>query len=571
MASSQKTRLKTNKKLSLVLDLDHTLVHCVASEGAKRFLVSPIDENDWKGDNIVDGEDTSSPVNNNNSAGCSSPINSKPQKKPISILGEKYNEVREFYLGAEKERQTSTQQPNESEADLLSDKLVLSGNSTGRIHYLKLRPSLKQFLLEASELYELTIYTAGTRNYALKVIHAICRYIVDAEDVIPPMYPLSSESEINSYMAEKFKNNTKENEAVKLRRKLFGSRIVSRSDVGDLGTSVKSLERIFPDGGTMSLIVDDREDVWANARDSNVYERVGEPPTNLLFIRPYHFYGFKEMKDVNNRSGADITSDKGGRGGKELKAEEEIKAIRQDDANDVGLDRTLDILKRIHGRFYGSGDGGGGGGDGRDGVVVPKIMKKMRSEVLASMKIVFSGVVPIHIQSRIQEANGGNSSTDPAIMKRHDIIRYAEDLGAEVQTSVTHLTTHVVAARLGTEKTTVGTNMKGCKIVSVGWLMDCFWGCKLVEERRYLLCDIRAGVVGEDQLAVADGGKRKRGGEDESGEIRSKILKLRDDDEIEEEDEDLEGVEYEEEEEEDSSDDDDDDDFLANMESEMET
>ena len=39
--------------------------------------------------------------------------------------------------------------------------------------------------------------------------------------------------------------------AVELRRKLFGSRIVSRTDVGDLGKDVKSLKRVFPCGGVM--------------------------------------------------------------------------------------------------------------------------------------------------------------------------------------------------------------------------------------------------------------------------------------------------------------------------------
>ena len=47
-------------------------------------------------------------------------------------------------------------------------------------------------------------------------------------------------------MAEKL-----EIEALELRRKMFGSRIVSRTDVGDLGIGVKSLNRVFPCGGVM--------------------------------------------------------------------------------------------------------------------------------------------------------------------------------------------------------------------------------------------------------------------------------------------------------------------------------
>lgn len=44
--------------------------------------------------------------------------------------------------------------------------------------------------------------------------------------------------------------------AVELRRKMFGSRIVSRTDVGDLGRDVKSLKRVFPCGGVMVRCVD---------------------------------------------------------------------------------------------------------------------------------------------------------------------------------------------------------------------------------------------------------------------------------------------------------------------------
>lgn len=42
---------------------------------------------------------------------------------------------------------------------------------------------------------------------------------------------------------------------------------------------VKSLERIFPCGLDMALIVDDRDDVWR-----------GEQSKNLLLVRPYKFF-----------------------------------------------------------------------------------------------------------------------------------------------------------------------------------------------------------------------------------------------------------------------------------------
>lgn len=42
---------------------------------------------------------------------------------------------------------------------------------------------------------------------------------------------------------------------------------------------MQSLERIFPNGLDMALIVDDRDDVWR-----------GEQAKNLLLVRPYKFF-----------------------------------------------------------------------------------------------------------------------------------------------------------------------------------------------------------------------------------------------------------------------------------------
>uniref|UniRef100_A0A7S1CXJ8 protein-serine/threonine phosphatase n=1 Tax=Cyclophora tenuis TaxID=216820 RepID=A0A7S1CXJ8_CYCTE len=94
-----------------------------------------------------------------------------------------------------------------------------------------------------------------------------------------------------------------EKKALELRQRIFGSRIVSRTDVGDLGRDVKSLKRIFPCGGTMAVVVDDREDVWANAE-----AETREPPHNLLLVKPYHWKPFMGFANVNNDAGIDITT-----------------------------------------------------------------------------------------------------------------------------------------------------------------------------------------------------------------------------------------------------------------------
>jgi len=124
---------------------------------------------------------------------------------------------------------------------------------------------------------------------------------------------------LEQLMNELAQAEREEENALAMRRRLFRSRIVSRTDVGDLGRDVKSLKRIFPCGGTMAVVVDDREDVWANAGDYNDVggssslqgqnpRRPGEPPNNLLLVKPYHWKPFVGFADVNNAAGVDISS-----------------------------------------------------------------------------------------------------------------------------------------------------------------------------------------------------------------------------------------------------------------------
>jgi len=241
--------------------------------------------------------------------------------------------------------------------------------------------------------------------------------------------------------------------AVELRRKIFGSRIVSRTDVGDLGKDVKSLKRVFPCGGVMAAILDDREDVWANAKD-NVTGRKQEPPDNLLLVKPYHWKPFIGYADVNNASGNDLSKSNDvqhlsceGMGGKE---------------DDVQLLWTADILRRLHDRYYSIALSQ----EEREVTTVPSLLQSMRKETLLRFpqaKIVFSGLIPISKQNKQFEI-------------RPQVVRYAEELGAEVLPGISPEATHVVAARDGSEKIKQARKeVPGCYVVHTSWLMECFW------------------------------------------------------------------------------------------------
>jgi RNA polymerase II subunit A-like phosphatase len=109
-------------------------------------------------------------------------------------------------------------------------------------YYIKLRPGLEEFLQKISELYELHIYTMGTRAYAQNIAN-----IIDPD------------------------------------RRLFGDRILSRDESGSL--TAKNLQRLFPVDTKMVVIIDDRGDVW-------------KWNPNLIKVSPYDF--FVGIGDINS-------------------------------------------------------------------------------------------------------------------------------------------------------------------------------------------------------------------------------------------------------------------------------
>lgn len=142
----------------------------------------------------------------------------------------------------------------------LASESVSGGNGTAKPkfyeHYVKLRPMLRSFLENIHNMYEMYIYTAGTRSYAEEVVK-----LIDPEG------------------------------------RFFQQRIFSRTDFKTLDiTREKSLRRIFPVDDSMVLILDDRADVWKSDL------------RNLMTIKPYHF--FIGMHEVNNQSGPSYAEDK---------------------------------------------------------------------------------------------------------------------------------------------------------------------------------------------------------------------------------------------------------------------
>lgn len=111
------------------------------------------------------------------------------------------------------------------------------------IYYVKLRPGLSDFFSELSKIFELHVYTMGSRSYA----HAVVK-LFDCDG------------------------------------RLFHDRILSRDD-NEIIENRKKLERIFPTDDRMVLVIDDRADVWPNCE-------------NLVRVPAYTF--FVGTGDINS-------------------------------------------------------------------------------------------------------------------------------------------------------------------------------------------------------------------------------------------------------------------------------
>lgn len=389
-------------------------------------------------------------------------------------------------------------------------------------YYIKLRPGLEEFLQNVSELYELHIYTMGTRAYAQNIA-----------DIIDPT------------------------------RKLFGDRILSRDESGSL--TAKNLQRLFPVDTKMVVIIDDRGDVWRWS-------------PNLIKVSPYDFFvgigdinsSFlpkkQEIAATNKLVKAAKEKEKDARihhangegvkrgqvsevsaleqlvtmgGGddprllqeqtnaqeetimhqvedrpllqkqKELDAEDDASADSSESSaeldesqetvkqrhhlledHDKELFQLQDRLEQVHSIFFEEYDkkrtralGGrvaalrGEKAPSKDKDVdlklvpdIKDIMPQFKRRVLGGVVLVFSGVLPL--------------GTDT---QNADISLWAKSFGVVISTKINARTTHLVAGRNRTAKVREATRYPNIKIVTTQWLLDSLTSWSHLDEEPYLV------------------------------------------------------------------------------------
>ncbi|KAI2464851.1 hypothetical protein F4781DRAFT_52814 [Annulohypoxylon bovei var. microspora] len=443
---SLQRRLLKERKLSLVVDLDQTIIHA-----------------------------------------CIDPTVGEWQRDPSNPNYEAVKDVRSFQLD---------DGPR--------------GATSGCWYYIKMRPGLAEFLEKISHLFELHVYTMGTRAYALNIAK-----IVDPT------------------------------------QKLFGNRIISRDENDSI--VAKSLQRLFPVSTNMVVVIDDRADVWPRNR------------SNLIKVTPYDFFtgigdinsSFlpkrediipapsppPEPKPVNGNAApqhanvaetspasdhertlangndenallqlqaeeqertlekqlkdrpllhlqeeldredeeAEKKSTENGdspepatNGESESPSHQRHKLLRDDDRELKFLEKHLATL---HHSFYEQYDARSAHRRPEDIVpdIIPDVgstLNFLKSQILRDTRLVLSGLVPLDIDVR-----------------RTEIGMQAESFGAEIRTRVSREITHLVIniARPRTQKVRQAARIPSIKIVNQNWLADSIAQWKRLDENQYLI------------------------------------------------------------------------------------
>ncbi|KAJ1980448.1 CTD phosphatase Fcp1 [Dimargaris verticillata] len=353
------------------------------------------------------------------------------------------------------------------------------------LYYVKMRPGLRDFLTEVAKLYELHIYTMGTRSYAEQVAK-----LIDPD------------------------------------QKSFKERILSRDESGSM--TFKNIQRLFPCDSSMVVAIDDRADVWQNS-------------PNLIKVKPYNF--FAGTGDINSgmlpkttplpstteATAAPVESEK--KVATVSTPDESIEptdvdrprtppgdpeaaatlststskdsspasgatlapAAPSDSTNgptvfaiqdtDRDLASILGWLRKVHRLFYEAYDASSGASSSPDADVA-RILPSLKHQVLAGVNLVFSGVIPLSVSPR-----------------QSDIWQWAESFGAQCFDQLPrrqgdHLgsdrrrpgrITHVVAGKADTRKVKDAQRLGGIEVVRVEWLVDSLHAWRRMDETAYRL------------------------------------------------------------------------------------
>ncbi|EPY52460.1 CTD phosphatase Fcp1 [Schizosaccharomyces cryophilus OY26] len=354
-------------------------------------------------------------------------------------------------------------------------------------YYIKLRPGLQEFLTRISSMYELHIYTMGTKAYAKEIAK-----IIDPEG------------------------------------KVFQDRVLSRDDSGSL--TQKSLQRLFPCDTSMVVIIDDRGDIWdwnpnlIKVVPFEFFVGIGDINSNFL-AKPTPLpeqentspvetpHEQTESVDVNTNQDAVLPESSASLPGSSTIPERTLlketflqdkqaldeqnkerftalqlqkserplakqqNALLEEDEPDHsvlhGGDKELlhleRVLTRIHQAYYDE-ESNNEKEANKVHANVERIIPSMKSKVLKGCRILFSGVIPLGID-----------------VVTSDIARWATSFGAQIVVDFDQSPTHLIAAKIRTEKVKTAITLGNVRVVKLNWLTESLSMWERLPESNYLL------------------------------------------------------------------------------------
>ncbi|KAI0334357.1 hypothetical protein GY45DRAFT_1351503 [Cubamyces sp. BRFM 1775] len=516
--------LLRSRKLSLIVDLDQTIVHATVDPTVGEWIA---EGEAWEA-RQAKREARAADGDNKDAADSNQALSDSEDE--VNPNWEALKDVKKFRLGPE-----ALGQPQRGPRARGKEKTI---EQEGCMYYIKPRPGLQEFLQTMATKYEMHVYTMGTRAYA--------------EEVCAAIDPGG---------------------------KIFGNRILSRDESGSL--TQKSLQRLFPCDQSMVVIIDDRADVWewspnlvkvvpydffvgigdinsaflpkleplvpvappppppvtadpntviseeveaeeveldgedddddeddledviASSESPGEDERLAEIEKNEILSRNTQALEAQveerplakkqeELQETVNGEAAPsdqpATDVAPATNGSDASAEQKPKrerhvrkALLKND--DTELERVKKILELVHERFYSSWEkrkpedepktGKRKHGKRTEAQIeydVRTIIPRIRMETLEGCHILFSSVIPLDTRPEATE-----------------IWKTAHAFGAKCYTELNPRVTHVVAAKRGTQKVDAARRRGGIKIVWLAWFTDSVALWRRQDEGPYLL------------------------------------------------------------------------------------
>lgn len=322
---------------------------------------------------------------------------------------------------------------------------------------VKLRPRLRYMLERVSKLYEIHVYTMGTRAYARKIV-----------ETIDPS------------------------------KKYFHDRIISRDE--NQGLLIKNLDRLFPYNHRNIVILDDRPDVWEFSR-------------NLVLIKPFWYFNRVDINDpglLKRRIEREASRDRkfGGFTDKRRKVEKIGDSGVIEKLEDMMLESSTEECGDVDVGDETSGDGEENGSverripdtsscvsrvdEDRELVKITKFLVKVHRRYFRSKHRNVKKILG-RVRRRIFR---GDRFFVPECGGKAGLVRMIRMYGGK-ECGPERTDFIVSSSREGVEEV---ARRLGCLVISPRWIADCVYSLERVNYGKYVVCDYRARDEYEEEL-----------------------------------------------------------------------